>query len=70
MEKVKDEVAEYINELPEWERIVVSLYYYNDLTMKEVSEVMEITESRVSQLHFRAIMRLRGNINTKPEGSE
>jgi RNA polymerase sigma factor for flagellar operon FliA len=70
MEEVKDEVAEYINELPERERIVVSLYYYNDLTMKEVSEVMEITESRVSQLHSRAIMRLRGNINTKPEGSE
>ena len=36
MEEVKDEVAEYINELPERERIVVSLYYYNDLTMKEV----------------------------------
>jgi len=70
MEEVKDEVAEYINELPGRERMVVSLYYYNDLTMKEVSEVMEITESRVSQLHSRAIMRLRGNINTKSEGSE
>ena len=70
MEEVKDEVAEYINELPERERMVVSLNYYNDLSMKEVSEVMEITESRVSQLHSRAIMRLRGNINTKPEGSE
>ena len=70
MEEVKDEVAEYINELPGRERMVVSLYYYNDLTMKEVSEVMEITESRVSQLHSRAIMRLRGKINTKPEGLE
>ena len=70
MEEVKDEVAEYINELSERERMVVSLYYYNDLSMKEVSEVMEITESRVSQLHSRAIMRLRGNINTKSEGSE
>jgi len=38
--------------------------------MKEVSEVMEITESIVSQLLSRPIMRLRGNINTKPEGSE
>ena len=70
MEEVKDEVAEYINELPERERMVVSLYYYNDLSMKEVSEVMEITESRVSQLHSRAIIRLRGKINTKPEGLE
>ena len=59
-----------INELPERERMVVSHYYYNDLSMKEVSEVMEITESRVSQLHPRAIIRLRGNINTKSEGSE
>ena len=48
----------------------MSLYYYNDLTMKEVSEVMEITESRVSQLHSRAIIRLRGKINIKPEGLE
>jgi RNA polymerase sigma factor for flagellar operon FliA len=70
MEEVKDEIAEYTNELPEREKVVVSLYYYNDLTMKEISEVMEITESRVSQLHSRAIMRLRGKINTRPEGSE
>ena len=70
MEEVKDEVAEYINELPGRERMVVSLYYYNDLTMKEVSEVMEITEYSVSQLHSRPIMRMRGNINSKPEGSE
>jgi len=70
LEEAKDEIAEYINELPEREKIVVSLYYYNDLTMNEISEVMEITESRVSQLHSRAIMRLRGKINTRPEGSE
>ena len=70
MEEVKGEVAEYINELPERERMVVSLYYYNDLSMKEFSEVMEITESRVSQLNSMAIMRLRGSINTKTEGSE
>ena len=51
--------------------MVVALYYYNDLTMKEVSEVMEITEYSVSQQHSRPIMRMRGcNINSKPEGSE
>jgi DNA-directed RNA polymerase specialized sigma subunit len=38
--------------------------------MKEVSEVMEITEYSVSQLHSRPIMRMLGNINSKPEGSE
>jgi len=66
MEEIKDIIAENIEDLPERERVLISLYYYNDLTMKEVSEVMEITESRVSQLHTRAIMRLRGKMNTKP----
>ena len=66
MEEIKDIIAENINGLPERERVMLSLYYYNDLTMKEVSEVMEITESRVSQLHTRAIMRLRGKMHTRP----
>ncbi len=66
MEEIKDLIAQNINDLPERERITVSLYYYNDLTMKEISEVMDITESRVSQLHTRAIMRLRGKMNTRP----
>jgi len=66
LEEIKNIIADNISELPEKERIVVSLYYYNDLTMKEISEIMEITESRVSQLHTRAIIRLRGKINERP----
>lgn len=51
-----------IDVLPEKERIVVSLYYYDGLTMKEIGKVLGITESRVSQLHTQAILRLRGKI--------
>ncbi|MCX7011620.1 MAG: FliA/WhiG family RNA polymerase sigma factor [Candidatus Sumerlaeota bacterium] len=55
-------VADAIDQLPEKERLVVSLYYYDELTMKEVGEIMEITESRVSQIHTKAILRLRGRL--------
>jgi RNA polymerase sigma factor for flagellar operon FliA len=40
--------------------MVISLYYYNELTMKEVGKVLGVTESRVSQLHSAALLRLRG----------
>jgi RNA polymerase sigma factor for flagellar operon FliA len=53
-------LAAAIDELPERERLVVSLYYHDGLTMKEISQVLGVTESRVSQLHTRAVLRLRG----------
>ena len=55
-------VAECIDLLPEKERLVISLYYYDELTMKEIGEILEITESRVSQIHTKAILRLRGRL--------
>ena len=48
-----------IKQLPEKERVVVALYYWEELTMKEIGKVLEITESRVSQLHSQAIMHLK-----------
>jgi RNA polymerase sigma factor for flagellar operon FliA len=60
--EIKDITAKAIEELPEKERIVVSLYYYEELTMKEIGKVLDITESRVSQVHTRAILRLRGKL--------
>lgn len=59
-QEVRDLLAQQIDTLPEKERMVVSLYYYNELTMKEVGQVLGVTESRVSQLHSSAILRLRG----------
>lgn len=52
-------LKEAIDKLPEKERLVVSLYYYDELTYKEIAQVMDISESRISQLHTKAISRLR-----------
>jgi RNA polymerase sigma factor for flagellar operon FliA len=59
-QEVRELMATQIDSLPEKERMVVSLYYFNELTMKEVGHILGVTESRVSQLHSSAILRLRG----------
>lgn len=60
--EVRELIAKKINGLPEKERMVVSLYYYNELTMKEIGAALGVTESRVSQLHSSAILRLKGDL--------
>lgn len=62
-EEVKKMIVKTIEELPEKEKKVLILYYYEDLTLKEIGEVLNVTESRVSQLHTKAIMRLRSKLN-------
>ena len=57
--ELKEILAEAIDALPKNERIVVTLYYYEELTMKEIGEVIGYTESRISQLHTKAVIRLR-----------
>ena len=59
LDQVYQLVADAIDELPEKERLVVSLYYNDELTMKEIGAILSITESRVSQIHTKAILRLR-----------
>lgn len=59
IKEVKAAIAKTIEELPEKEKLVISLYYMDELTMKETGKVLGITESRVSQLHSKAIVRLR-----------
>ena len=51
-----------IDLLPEKERMVITLYYYEELTLKEISVIMNVSESRISQLHTKAIMRLKGKL--------
>ncbi|MBN1288188.1 MAG: RNA polymerase sigma factor WhiG [Actinobacteria bacterium] len=63
VEEMKNIIAEAINKLPERERIVVSLYYYEGLTMREIGEALSVTESRVCQLHTKAILRLRARLS-------
>src|SRR5947209_7152667 len=55
-------LAEAIEDLPEKERLVLSLYYYEEFTMKEIGALLGVNESRVSQLHTKATLRLRGKL--------
>ncbi|OIP65190.1 MAG: FliA/WhiG family RNA polymerase sigma factor [Nitrospirae bacterium CG_4_9_14_3_um_filter_53_35] len=61
-------MAKAIGELPDHEKKVVSLYYYDELTMKEIGKVLNITESRVSQIHTKAMLRMRGKLRRYLEG--
>ena len=67
-DEMKRVIAQAINELPEKEKKVLVLYYYEDLTLKEIGKVLEVTESRVSQLHTKAIMRLRAKLTNIKKG--
>jgi RNA polymerase sigma factor for flagellar operon FliA len=62
MAHFKKMVADSINDLPEKQRLVLSLYYYEDLNLKEIGRVLDVTESRVSQLHTQAILRLKSKL--------
>jgi len=59
---VKEAVTKAIEDLPERQRLVLSLYYYEDLNLKEIGMILRVTESRVSQLHAQAIIRLRAKL--------
>ncbi|HTX71783.1 MAG TPA: RNA polymerase sigma factor WhiG [Rectinemataceae bacterium] len=67
-EEVKRVIVQAISDLPEKEKKVLVLYYYEDLTLKEIGQVLEVTESRVSQLHTKAILRLRAKLTNLRKG--
>ena len=58
-EELKEKLTSALEVLTEREKKVILLYYYEDLTLKEISEVMSVSESRVSQLHTKALMKMR-----------
>jgi RNA polymerase sigma factor for flagellar operon FliA len=60
--ETRDLLKKAIENLPGKERMVLTLYYYEELNMKEIGKVLELTESRVCQLHSQAILRLRGTM--------
>jgi RNA polymerase sigma factor FliA len=60
--EVREAVGEAIARLPEREKLVITLYYYEELTLREIGEVLGVTESRVSQLHTKAVLRLKGRL--------
>lgn len=63
-EEVKSFLAKEIDKLSRKERLVLALYYYEDLTMKEIATILSITEGRVSQLHAGAILKLRARLRS------
>jgi RNA polymerase sigma factor FliA len=60
--EMREALADAIARLPEREKLVITLYYYEELTLREIGEVLGVTESRVSQLHTKAILRLKARL--------
>jgi RNA polymerase sigma factor for flagellar operon FliA len=65
-EETRHLLADSINRLPERERLVVTLYYYEGLTLAEIGQVLTVTESRVCQIHTKAVMSLRNRLMEPP----
>ena len=61
--ETKEALGDAITRLPEREKLVVTLYYYEELTLREIGEVLGVTESRVSQLHTKAVLRLKARLS-------
>ena len=62
-EELKKFLGEAIDSLPPKEKLVVTLYYYEELTLKEIGAILKVSESRVSQLHTKAVLRLKGKLS-------
>lgn len=62
-DRERERVANAIRQLPEKERLVLTLYYYEELTMKEIGGILKVTESRVCQIHTKAILQLKGKLD-------
>lgn len=67
VEKMRDVLENALDLLPERDRLVIILYYYEELTLKEIGQALGVSESRVSQIHTKAILRLRGRLRAERE---
>jgi RNA polymerase sigma factor for flagellar operon FliA len=65
LKEMKEILSEAIMELSEKEKLIVSLYYYEELTLKEIGEVLDLTESRICQLHNNIILKLRAKLKRR-----
>ncbi|MBL0061202.1 MAG: FliA/WhiG family RNA polymerase sigma factor [bacterium] len=64
-QEVRDLLVDGLRDMPEQERLVVALYYYEELTLKEIGEILGLTESRVSQIHSKALLVLRARVRAR-----
>jgi len=62
--ELRDLLVDNLKMLPEQEKLVLALYYYEELTFKEIGDVLKLTESRVSQIHSKAILKLRSSVRS------
>jgi RNA polymerase sigma factor for flagellar operon FliA len=62
VEEMRQILADAINRMPEREKIVLTLYYYEGLTLAEIGQVLGVTESRICQMHTKAVLQLRGRL--------
>ncbi len=60
--EIKEILSRIVDELPEKEKMVISLYYYEELTYKEIGYIMELSESRISQIHSKAILKIKNQL--------
>lgn len=67
-EEVRRVIIQAINELPQNEKMVIVLYYHEDLTFKEIGQVLKVSESRISQLHSKANLHLRAKLTSIRKG--
>ncbi len=68
--RAQERIKEGIKSLPEKQRLVLSLYYFEDLNLKEIGQVLDVTESRVSQLHTQAIIKLKTKLKNDFDSHE
>jgi RNA polymerase sigma factor for flagellar operon FliA len=60
--EMKQQAAEALAGLKEKEQLVISLYYYDEMTLKEIAAILDLTESRICQIHTQAIVKLRSRL--------
>jgi len=70
VKELKNIISKVLAELLQKEQLVMALYYYEELTLKEIAQVLGLTESRISQIHSKAIIRLRLRLKSYHQGSE
>lgn len=68
--ELKQQLVKAINALAEREKLVLTLYYYEEMTLKEIGAILNVSDSRVSQLHTKAILKLRSKLSVTKKGSK
>lgn len=63
--ELRELLVQNLKDLPEQEKLALALYYYEELTFKEIGEILKLTESRVSQIHSTAILKLRSSVRRR-----